>query len=97
MVRRLSADPHVPLALFELRLEAARRPAVAEALGAWRRRAFEADVASWASSGLPGDRPDLLVLHHAVDGMMLDHLTVPLDPERSVDDAIEALVDRLLP
>lgn len=97
IVRRLSADPHVSLALFELRLEAARRPAVAEALGAWRQRAFEEDISFHDASGLPGGPTEIALLHYAIDGLMLDHLTVPLDTELSVDAAVCALADRVLP
>lgn len=96
VVRRLSADPHVSLALFELRLEAARRPAVAEALGAWRQRAFEEDVAFNDSSGLPGGQAEIALFHYAIDGLMLDRLTVPIDTGLSVDAAIDAFVDRIL-
>lgn len=97
VVRRLSADPHVALALFELRLEATRRPDVAEALGAWRHRAFQDDVAFNNDSGLPGGRTEIALFHYAIDGLMLDHLTVPLDTGLSVDTAIDELVARILP
>ncbi|MBG6054748.1 hypothetical protein IWX81_001138 [Salinibacterium sp. CAN_S4] len=40
IVRRCSADRHVSLDLFGLRLEATRDPAIAATLGTWRRRAF---------------------------------------------------------
>lgn len=96
VVRRLSADPQVSLALFELRLEAARRPAVAKALGAWRQRAFQDDVAFNDTAGLPGGRTEIALFHYAIDGLMLDHLTVPLDTGVSVDAAIDEFVDRLL-
>lgn len=97
VVRRLSADPNVALALFELRLEAARRPAVAEALGAWRQRAFDDDVAFNDKAGLPGGRTEITLLHYAIDGLMLDRLTAPLATGLSVDDAVNELVDRILP
>lgn len=96
VVRRLSADPHVALALFELRLEAARRPAVATALTAWREHAFEADVVFNARSGLPGGRTEIALFHYAVDGLMLDQLTAPLETGLSLEDAVEEFVDRLL-
>ena len=96
VVRRLTSDPHVSLALFELRLEAARRPAVAETLGAWRQRAFQEDVAFNASSGLPGGRTEIALLHYAVDGLMLDRLTVPLDTGLSLDAAVDEFVSRIL-
>ena len=96
VVRRLSADPHVSLALFELRLEAARRPSVAKALGAWRQRAFQEDVAFNDGSGLPGGRTEIALFHYAIDGLMLDRLTVPIDTGLSVDTAIDEFVDRIL-
>ncbi|GAB3551356.1 TetR/AcrR family transcriptional regulator [Arthrobacter tumbae] len=96
VVQRLSADRHVSLALFELRLEAARRPAVADALGAWRQRAFQEDVAFNGASGLPGGPTEIALFHYAIDGLMLDHLTVPLDTGMSVDAVINEFVDRLL-
>ncbi|WP_232547177.1 TetR/AcrR family transcriptional regulator [Propioniciclava soli] len=96
VVRRLSADRHVALALLELRLEAARRPAVARALGTWRQRAFEGDVEFNHRSGLPGGRTEIALMHHAIDGLMLDHLTVPLETGLTVDAAVDALVDRIV-
>jgi DNA-binding transcriptional regulator YbjK len=96
VVARLSSDPDVSLALFELRLEAARRPSVAEALGAWRRRALEGDVAFTAQAGLPGTRSEIALFHYAIDGLMLDRLTVPIDPDTPTDDIVEDLVTRLL-
>lgn len=96
VVARLSADPDVSLALFELRLEAARRPAVAEALGAWRRAAFEGDIAFNAEAGLPGGRAEIALFHYAIDGLMLDRLTVPVDPGTSTDEIVDLLVARLL-
>src|SRR6185312_14061838 len=45
IVRRLTEEREVTLALFELRLESTRRPGVAAVLGEWQRAAFEADIA----------------------------------------------------
>lgn len=96
IVRRLSVDPQLSLALFELRLEAARRPSVAQALGKWRQRAFEEDVAFNDDAGLPGGRTEIALFHYAIDGLMLDHLTAPIDTRLTVDDAIKEFVDRIL-
>lgn len=97
IVRRLMADPHVTLALFELRLEAARRPDVAGALAEWRRQGFEDDVAFNRTAGLPGGAVEIALFHFAVDGLVFDRLTQPLDDGLDVDDAIDVLVSRLLP
>lgn len=96
VVRRLRADPHVALALFELRLEAARRPQVAATLGAWRQRAFDDDLAFHRAAGLPGGPTEIALLHHAVDGLVLDALTVPLGTGVPVETAVDELVRRIV-
>ena len=96
VVKRLSADPHVTLALFELRLEAGRRPAVAKTVSAWRQSAFEEDIAFTARMGLPGGPTELVLLHYAIEGLVFDRLTVPLNTDVSMDAAVDELVDRIL-
>lgn len=97
VVRRLSTDPHVALALFELRLESTRRPGVAATLQAWRQQAFDADVTFNQAADLPGGRAEIALFHHAIDGLMLDHLTTPLDTGLTTDEALDTFVERLLP
>lgn len=97
IVRRLTADRDVTLALFELRLESARRPELAAVLGAWQRAGFDADVAFNTGAGLPGGRREIALFHYAIDGLLLDRLTTPIDPETSTDDVIDDLVAGLLP
>lgn len=97
VARRLTKEPDVALALFELRLEAHRRPAVAATLGAWRQRAFEEDVRFHESLGLSGGRTEIALLHHAIDGLLLDRLTIPMHTGLSTEDAVTALVERILP
>jgi len=96
VVKRLSVDPHVTLALFELRLEAGRRPAVAKTVGEWRQRSFEEDIAFTAHMGLPGGPTEVALLHYAIEGLMFDRLTVPLDTDVSLDAAVDELVSRIL-
>jgi len=97
IVARLTASRDITLALLELRLEAARRPEVAETLGAWMREGFAGDVAFNDAAGLPGGPFEIALLHYAVDGLMLDRLTASIDPTIDVDAAVDALVARLLP
>lgn len=97
VVRRLTTDPHVQLALFELRLEASRRPAVAEALNAWRTREFQADLAFHEASGLPGGPTEIALFHYVLDGLMLDRLTVPLATGLTTDQSIDEFVNRIMP
>lgn len=96
IVRRLTADPDVTLALFELRLEGGRRPEVAAVLGAWQRAGFEGDVAFNTAAGLPGGRREIALFHYAIDGLLLDRLTTPIDPETSTDEVIDDLVAGLI-
>ncbi|GAA2928104.1 hypothetical protein GCM10010458_07980 [Microbacterium luteolum] len=96
IVRRLSDDRDVTLALFELRLESSRRPEVAAVLAAWQRAGLDGDVAFNAAAGLPGGRREIALFHYAIDGLLLDRLTSPIDPDTSTDDIIDALVAGLL-
>jgi AcrR family transcriptional regulator len=96
IVRRLSDDRQVTIALFELRLESSRRPEVAAVLGAWQRAGFDGDVAFNAAAGLPGGRREIALFHYAIDGLLLDRLTTPIDPGTSTDDIIDDLVAGLL-
>jgi DNA-binding transcriptional regulator YbjK len=96
IVRRLSENREVTIALLELRLEASRRPQLAEVLGAWQRTGFAADVAFNEAAGLPGGRREIALLHYAIDGLMLDRLTTSIDPETSTDDIVDELVRGLL-
>jgi len=97
IVARLTAEREVAIALIELRLEASRAPEVADALGAWQRAGFDADVAFNEERGLPGDRRDIALFHYAIDGLLLDRLTTSIDPDVSTDDIVDVLVERLLP
>ncbi|MET1155391.1 TetR family transcriptional regulator [Arthrobacter sp.] len=95
-VGRLTAEREVTLALFELRLEGTRRPAVAAVLAEWQREGFEGEVAFNTAAGLPCGRREIALYHYAVDGLLFDRLTTPLDPDTSTDDVVEALVAGLL-
>jgi DNA-binding transcriptional regulator YbjK len=97
IVRRLAREEDVTLALFELRLEAARRPEVEEVIGAWLREGFAADVAFNTAAGLPGGAAEVALFHYAVDGLLLDRLTTSIDRRTPTDAVIDALVAGLLP
>lgn len=96
IVHRLTADRDAAVALFELRLEATRRPHVAEALTKWRRDGLRADVEFNTRMGLPGDRSDITLFHYALDGLILDRLTDPIDEDADPDRAVDVLVERIL-
>ena len=97
IVRRLTENSEVALALFELRLEAARRPEAQELMAAWLRGGFRADIAFNEAAGLPGGATEIALFHYALDGLLFDRLTIPLEPEVPTATIVEMLVDRLLP
>lgn len=96
ILTRLLGDRDATLALFELRLEAARSAEAAAAIGPWLQSGFEADVAFNTDAALPGGRAEIALFHYALDGLILDRLTLPIDPDTSTDDVVETLVSRLL-
>lgn len=97
VVRTVSANAPVFLALLELRLEATRRPRLRATLTEAVRRTVESDVAFHEASGLPGGRDDVLLLHLTIDGLILDQLTLPdaLDIG-DLDAVVGRIVDRLV-
>lgn len=96
VVERLLAVPQLALALIELRLEAARSPELAAELGDFLRRGFSEDDKFHATRGLPGGADEILLLHYAVDGIVLDRLTTPIEPGRDPLRDAEDLTRRIL-
>lgn len=97
IVRRLLTNREVTLALYELRLDAARRPELAASLGEWQRTGFDGDVAFNEAAGLPGGRREVALFHYAIEGLVFDRLTSPIDPGTPTDEVVDALVAGLLP
>lgn len=95
VVERLLAAPRLTLALVELRLHAARDADLAAVLAPFLRDGLAADQAFHAEAGLPGTAGDVTLLHYAIEGLVLDRLTVPLDPGRPVEDIAAQLAVRL--
>lgn len=97
ILRRMLADRDVTLAWFEMRLEAARRPEVAALMRETLVAGFRGDVAYNEAAGLPGGAREIALFHYAVDGLVLDRLTVSIDPDADLDRVVEDLVAGLLP
>jgi hypothetical protein len=97
IVTRLTAERDVTLALFELRLEAARRPELREVVGEWLRTGFAGDVEFNRAAGLPGGPAEIALFHYAIDGLLLDRLTTSIDAGTPTDEVVDRLVDGLLP
>ena len=96
IVERTTRHPDLTRALIELRLEAARRPGLAEILGGTLRRGYRDDVAFHATTGLPGGAFEIALLHYAVDGLLLDMLTTSIAADTTPDQVVSAFVDRLV-
>lgn len=95
IVERLLARPELSLALFELRLEAVRRPELYEILSRTLQRGFELDVAFHLQAGLPGGAEEVRLLHFAVNGLVLDQLTPGTGRPYDVEELTGDLVRRL--
>ena len=95
LLARVLARREVYVALLELRLEATRRPALRESLTATVRARFEQDVAFHEQAGAPGGRRAVALLHHAMEGLILDQLTLPeaLGDPSEAGDVAEQLAD----
>lgn len=96
IVDRLQRAPALTLALFEVRLEAGRRPDLADRMATLLREAFRQDLAFNQQRGLPGTAVELALLHYAIDGLMLDRLTAPIDPDTDTTTIVRTLVKRLM-
>jgi AcrR family transcriptional regulator len=96
ILHRTAGQPDLTRALFELRLEAVRRPGLARTLGRILRGGYHADVAFHEAAGLPGGAFEIALLHYAMDGLLLDLLTVSIDAGLTPDQAVTALAHRLV-
>lgn len=96
IVKRLTSNRDVALALFELRIEATRNQAVADVLSTWRRAGLAADIEFTACMGLPATAKEVQLFHYVLDGLILDQITVPMDDEVYVEKIVCELVHRIL-
>lgn len=96
VTERLLRRPALARALIELRLEAARSPDVARELAPVLRDGLGADVQFHEERGLRGGRDAVVLLHHVVNGLVLDHLTVSIDPDQDPVEATREAARRLL-
>ncbi|MCO5994032.1 TetR/AcrR family transcriptional regulator [Actinoallomurus rhizosphaericola] len=98
LVGRAGAFRSGYLALFELRLEATRRPDLREVLTRTIRADVEANIAYHLDSGLPGDATTVVTLYLAMNWLIAERLTLPeVFPETDVEALIASVVERVLP
>jgi DNA-binding transcriptional regulator YbjK len=93
---RLLGDRDLAIAYFEVRLEAMRRPEINEIVGDWMRASVRAEVEFAESQGFAGGPEARALFHYAIEGMVLDELTVPVAPVPGGVDLIGHLVTALL-
>lgn len=97
VVTRVTAQPELTLALLELRLAATRRPSLASSLARTLEDGYRRDVAFHTGEGLPGGAREVMLLHFAVDGLVLDRLTASMGlDDADVDAVISELVHRIV-
>ncbi|MFD9464660.1 TetR/AcrR family transcriptional regulator [Streptomyces sp. NPDC060027] len=103
LLSRATRDRTGYLALFEMRLEATRRPALRTSYTASVRGDLDQGMEFHRDAGLPGGDETVVVLYLAVLGLLLEHLTLPgvLDetlPGVAVPDALlERIVMTIVP
>ncbi|MEX0173365.1 TetR/AcrR family transcriptional regulator [Streptomyces sp. LMG1-1-1.1] len=98
IARRLAAERTCYLGLFELRLEAVRRPELRTQLTKVLRSDLDENIRGHLAAGMPGDADTVRLLYFALTGLLLDHFTVPdLHGDRDLDDLIETVVARIVP
>lgn len=80
VVERLIRSSDLARALIELRLEAARSEEISAVVTPILRQGLIDDVSFHRERGFYGGQAMVTQLHHLVNGILLDHLTAPLDP-----------------
>ncbi|MGW0826521.1 TetR/AcrR family transcriptional regulator [Streptomyces sp. NPDC002845] len=98
LMRRATRDRTGYLALFEMRLEATRRPALHASYTKSVRGDLEDGMRFHREAGLPGGDTTVTVLYLAMLGLLLEHLTLPgvLDGVLPGVDVPDGLLDRIV-
>ncbi|MGW0118351.1 TetR/AcrR family transcriptional regulator [Streptomyces sp. NPDC003327] len=98
LARRMAAQRACYLGLFELRLEATRRPELRSRFTEVLKADLDLNIRLHLEAHMPGDADTVRLLYFALNGLLLDHFTVPgLHDERDLDALIETVVRRIVP
>ncbi|GGN78216.1 TetR family transcriptional regulator [Streptomyces albiflavescens] len=103
LLARATRDRTGYLALFEMRLEATRRPALRASYTRSVRGDLEQGMEFHRDAGLPGGDETVTVLYLAVLGLLLEHLTLPgvldgvLQGVAVPDELLERIVTTIVP
>lgn len=96
IIERTTMSPELTVALFELRLEARRRPGLEVVLEQTLRRTYRFDVEYAQQAGFAVGAFEIALMHYAIDGLLLDLLTPSIGADAATDDILDAFVTRLL-
>ncbi len=98
LLDRVLGQPELQIALLELRLEATRRPNLEKTLTDTVQRSLSLDLAFHKEADLPGGRAEVVLLHLAMEGLILNTVTLPealgldADRKRWVDEIVARIV-----
>lgn len=96
-VDRIAAFRTGHLALLELRLEATRRPELQELLTAQVRADIDENIARHEAAGLPGGAHAVLLMHAAMNWLIVERLTLPeVLTQREREELVTQAVERIL-
>ncbi|MCK7624827.1 TetR family transcriptional regulator [Streptomyces sp. RS10V-4] len=96
-IGRVTAFRSGYVAMLELRLEALRRPELRRLLTERVRADLDENVARHVAAGLPGDPTAVLLLHLAVNWLIVEQLTLPdVIPAGRREELIDRAVERIL-
>ncbi|WP_370616933.1 TetR/AcrR family transcriptional regulator [Mumia sp. Pv 4-285] len=100
ILERARADRPGYLAMFELRLEASRRPELRDAFTARYRANLDEITAAHVEGGFPGGATTALLLYLAMNGLLLEHLTLPgvlPGGDEGLPELVRQLVETIVP
>lgn len=96
IVERTTAEPEMTIALMELRLEARRRPGLADVLRRTLERNYRLDTEFTRQAGFRAGAFEIALMHYAMDGLLLDLLTPSIGADATTDEIVDALVQRIV-
>lgn len=97
VVQRLLDAPALALGLIEIRLEAARNREIAAIVTPFLGAGALQDELFHRSAKLPGSVEEVGLLHYAINGLVLDRLTAPIDPTADPAQLAAELVQKIVP
>ncbi len=98
LMQRVNAQPQLQLALWELRLESTRQPELRKSLANTLKAALQLDFDFHREAQLPGGDQEVVLLHLAVEGLILNTITLPEVLEIAGNEQlIDTIVERLVP